>query len=241
MIRIIGVVGIVVLLPATDMPQGYEVHAPQTCSFSAATSYWECDPTVVLLCPKGDGGPVAVGAFILCANSSAIDPPADAGDVRLTWNSGTGPCSLDSEESIHMFEADKWHANADTDPGTGFTQITMSPCASGFSESGHIMPALFIGGSAHVFTNPPASASCLPIAIRSPDFNGDGVVGLVDLATFGNEYPTTSCGGDPACREASLDGDDDVDTVDFAIFGAHNNHCCEDCPRTATCPQVPCP
>jgi hypothetical protein len=53
----------------------------------------------------------------------------------------------------------------------------------------------------------------VPLEIRSPDFNGDGIIDLIDVAAFNAAFQAA-----PADPHFDYDVDGDVDLIDFAVF-----------------------
>ena len=64
---------------------------------------------------------------------------------------------------------------------------------------------------------------CLPIIVRSPDYNCDLVVDIIDFAVFGADFPSPPKPYNP-CSDFNCDGV--IDIIDFAVFGQHFGHVC---------------
>jgi len=64
--------------------------------------------------------------------------------------------------------------------------------------------------------------SCLPIATKSPDRNGDGQVQLIDFSLFKPAFGTNPASD--TCFDFNCDGK--IDLIDFAQFSAHWQHAC---------------
>lgn len=234
----------VVLFAAAAPPSPQAQPCPPECFDNgwSVYSYWEMDqPGVAIVCPKGDGTlSAAIEIWILNNCQEPLCTITAAEDIQIFWNGGTSDCSLDTpEETIKSWETtanDSWHADYATDALTGKTYLSTSQmCGSGFSGSPLLgVHHLMVQRSSTVFPQPLDAGSCLPIAVRSPDLDLDGDVGVSDFAIFGT-YNNSSCGsliGDYMCHRCDLNADGAVSATDFAIFGAHYNHSCQDCPRS---------
>jgi len=163
--------------------------------------------------PDSDGGVVVTGVF---TNTMDFDPgpgveqrTADiSGNVFLTKLNGAGSWvwtrTIDGSNNEYgqflAFAADgglvvagDFYGRVDFDPGCALDERVSD------SFDGYI-----------------AKLACVPV---TPDSNADGVVNLLDFAAlqncFSGSAPTTC---NPGCYQFDLDGDDDIDLVDFAVF-----------------------
>jgi hypothetical protein len=200
---------------------------PSECE-SAAWSNGGC----VVVCPAGDGTTLdSVGATIqirmISANGTFVPGvPPDAYYLR-TPNDGF-PCpgwsSFPFGAGHIPLEADNTTDHTGRATISGALPAMMSGYANSivveFTPDGtSVVPFRCSQGEIHCC---PEDLAVLPIKIRSPDFNEDGCVNVVDFGIFGAAYPSNPA-SDPRC---DLNGDGKVGLGDFAIFGSHQNHEC---------------
>ncbi len=159
--------------------------------------------SVVAACPKGDAAKVIV----------SIDF-----DDELT------PRSFDANEMT--LNSNDFASEVYDDDGV----LSASTGASGPSYTTTIEHAYFGGfgtEAVEVLLNGYPLAQPAEFVVRTPDLSGDGLVNVVDFASFtsgsccGNShYPVNPASDDPR----DFNNDHKVDFVDFAFFGQHNTH-----------------
>lgn len=165
---------------------------------------------VVFACPAGDGDNLAAAGLTVtvtvrdCGNQPVVGIPAN--DIWLI--------GCDNLLSLCGGPAGS-HASAPTDEN-GQTTITGPIAAGGCGNGGvrAVVQGVVVGGG--VCADP-----CIPIKIRSADFDGNLVVGVTDFAFFTAGYPVNPAPND--CRD--FDGDGQVGVVDFAKYVLHEHSC----------------
>jgi len=177
---------------------------------------------VILGCPKGDGPSLAskgltISVRILDGYGNGI-PGILKKDIWLVGDGLTG-CPNGSEGPILV-------ADAPTD-ANGSTTISGVPKASGCSDGG-LYVVVRVSGSSFVLGDqggPECTALWVPIEVRSPDMNADGVVDVSDYNQFSDIYqhgPYQEC--------ADFNGDGTISLSDFSMFSVHysqsNSHHC---------------
>lgn len=216
----------------------------QRAGFDEQASSWTAPAGYVLLCPQGDGVmsvPITVWAKNDCNPPGVPFPAIEADDIHVYWSGSHLSCALTIDEHIIKWQSERWHADTPTDQD-GKTIISSTPCASGFATYGQSgQPAvgkLMVAHLDFVFPTPPGNYDCIPIAVRSPDINLNGVVNLVDYSLFALEWQKNCSSTDIPCQKADFNLSGKVDLVDLTIFGNHNGHTCQSCPLpTQSCPQ----
>jgi hypothetical protein len=116
-------------------------------------------------------------------------------------------------------------ASAATDVN-GVTTITANVDAGGCDNGGVrvVVQGIVLGSG-------PCADPCVPVAIRSGDFNNDGISNIIDFGYLtngggqGSAYPVnpTVTDGDK-CRD--FNNDTVVNIVDFGKFTQHYQHVC---------------
>lgn len=180
---------------------------------TAISGIWDCSSTVsgaggnLLVCPGGDGPSFyEMGAIISLTVSSASGgiPGIIPSDIWLMGsNNGIALCggsgAIDADSATSAF------------PPVGRTTI------SGAMRAGKCDTGLYVVVQGEIIGCPP---TVLPYSVRSPDFNGDRLVDIIDLVLFTPVY----LGTQPYSPCMDLDWDGSVGLVDLAIFGLHYSH-----------------
>ena len=187
---------------------------------------------VILACPQGDGPTLASKGLTI--------------SIRVLDGSGNPVVGL-AKKNMWLTAADLNHcyiggvterplliADAPTD-SDGRTTFSGALLGSGCGESGlNVLVRIDHGGTPITYIlsqdlpgdNPPyecAVAWALPIAVRSPDLNGDGTVNSSDYDIFTASYPSG-----PYNECADFNGDGNITLADFSMFSAHysgTHHC----------------
>jgi hypothetical protein len=177
-------------------------------------------PYCVAVCPQGDGDIIGdVGGLITVVvkdQTGAPIPGIPASDYwligcndALALCGGSGSINADSASN----------ASGVTTIGAGFTSTSGTIAAGGCDDGVQVV----VQGT--VLKDPADCVSllCLPINVRSIDYNGDLIVDLIDFAIFGPAFPSPPQVYDK-CLDYNCDGL--IDLIDFSIFGAHFLHVC---------------
>jgi hypothetical protein len=173
-----------------------------------STSYTEV-PGELLVCPVGDGGTLGeLGAVVHIRILDSYGDPIPTIPATDFWLAGC-------YDGLELCPPWVW-ANSVTN-SNGETTISGAIRAGG-CDNGlvvYVQGVKLVGGPLC------AVPQCLPIRVRSPDFNRDLVVDLIDLSRFARSYlvPTFE-----PCVDLNFDGV--VDIIDFSIFAQHYLHEC---------------
>jgi hypothetical protein len=171
-----------------------------------------CENTLIV-CPQGDHDSLTVFLAVHGSDGSPTGGIPAEEILFLVSKTGAGICGGDTM-SVKLCDGDSLWAAHDTDAG-GKTMLAYSA----------------IGGcgtlevTAEVMGKPVFDT--LAVAIRSPDSNGDGAVGISDLAQFGSAYPS-HCGEADYCTCADYNLDCSVGISDLGILAFH--YCPNNCP-----------
>jgi hypothetical protein len=177
------------------------------------SGYFDCTSTVsgaggnVIVCPAGDGPRFdEMGAIIsVTVRSGGVGMPGIIpSDIWLIGSNNAvvlcgGSGAIDADSATSAF------------PPVGHTTI------SGALKAGGCDTGLCVVVQGEVIGCPP---TVLPYSVRSPDFNGDGLVDIIDLALFSPVY----LGTQPYSPCMDLDWDGIVGLIDLALFGTHYSH-----------------
>jgi len=164
-------------------------------------------PTVMLICPAGDGAALSdVAAVLGVTVRDGSGMPLGYMSPNDFWMVG---CS--SGLTLHN-GGNSSRADAMTDIN-GYTTIS-GTIAGGGSDAG-----LHVVVRGVVINQPAGEALCLPIRVASPDINGDLRVDLIDFSLFASYYNQL-----PAAPLADFNGDGVVDLIDFVSFAGHYLH-----------------
>jgi hypothetical protein len=159
------------------------------------------------VCPQGDAqlfvDTLKVGLLVRGSNSSPT-AGADAGLLELHTEHGNG----------HFCQGDVTVAVSDTD-ANGYTMF-MVPEIGGHGE------AMLIAGVSGL---PLLNTDTVTVFIRSPDFNGNGEVDILDWDAFGLAY-LAECGDPNYNPFFDFDGSCKIMSPDFTCFGNHWQHGC---------------
>jgi hypothetical protein len=173
------------------------------------SSSYTSGPAQLHICPGGDGETLAeVGAVIYVQILDENADPIPMIPIHDFWldgcSSGLALCPLSSwADSLT-------NANGET---TISGTIRAGGCDTGIVV--WVQGVRLVGGLLC------AIPECLPIEVRSSDFNRDLVVDLIDLSRFARSYlkPTFE-----PCVDLNIDNG--VDIIDLSIFAQHYLHGC---------------
>ena len=154
----------------------------------------------VLACPAGDGETLAekgLDISVTCRDGANVPiPNIPAADFWLIGcNNNLVLCGgSGSSNADHITD------------NNGQTTISGTIAASGFDQVMVVVQGVIIG----------CPSTCLPIAVTSPDQNGDLAVDVTDLALFASGYPPQ-----PYHLKSDLDGSGEIDVLDVNLMYLH--------------------
>jgi hypothetical protein len=184
------------------------------CSSTAFTACPAPAGGCLYVCPQGDGPTLAQTGCVIsvCAKDQTGTPIAGIPAADFWVEGCTGAMVLCGGSGS---------SNADSASSTNGCTTMSGAVAAGGCDIGLIVviQGVIVKDQATACT----TDKCLPIAIRSPDINGDLIVDIIDLSLFAVGYTSPPKPYDP-CLDFNCDGL--VDIIDFSIFAQHYLHVC---------------
>ncbi len=180
----------------------------------------------LLFCPAGGGEALADSVTAIVTVRDGDGNPVvgvEPEDISLYGGPSGQGCTFALVCGDSCYAGPCLHPSAATDTnGQAFIPIEQ---AGGHDPAGWLTAVVDLGGLSHY-----AETS---LEAKSPDINGDGIVGLQDWALFSADY-----GQNGSDLRSDLNYDDHVGVQDAAIMSAHYGHTCTSGRTLAVPPEL---